>query len=224
MVPMARSTGLAFLVLGTMACPVLGCGQGGDPANPTDAEVTSPGETGAVDRADPLDDVPPFDLTEGPDFRRGEDSAAALDGTGDPGAAEAWDIPGLPDIAGDPASGDPDATADIPGTDAMTGDEASGGGPALVGRPCTSAESCPPGGSGTTDCRLDWPDGYCAVTGCADHGHDCPGDAVQSKCVLAPTSMCLALCDAVTDCRSGYACVAKPDAAGHGTASVCFPE
>jgi hypothetical protein len=80
-------------------------------------------------------------------------------------------------------------------------------------------------------CLTDWPGGYCAVDGCEQHGHDCPNDPglggtakIGGKCVIAPTNTCLALCASSADCREGYSCVPKPDAAGHGTADVCFPD
>lgn len=99
-----------------------------------------------------------------------------------------------------------------------------------VGAPCTLASECPIGGSGSAACLTEWPGGYCAVRDCTPHGHDCPGDPGQGstattggKCVLAPTAICLALCAADTDCRPGYACQARDDAAGHGSANVCAP-
>jgi hypothetical protein len=103
-------------------------------------------------------------------------------------------------------------------------------GPAVSGGACTESTVCPSGGSGTATCRLDWPSGYCLVEDCAEHGHDCPGDpglggpTGESKCVLAPQAVCLALCETNVDCRPGYACSARSDAAGHGTAQVCVPE
>lgn len=106
---------------------------------------------------------------------------------------------------------------------------ATGGG--AVGSACSSASDCPAGGSGSPVCRTDWPSGYCAVADCSDHGHDCPNDpglgstaTTGGKCVLAPTAMCLALCASDADCRDGYECVPKSDAAGHATADVCFPK
>ncbi len=104
----------------------------------------------------------------------------------------------------------------------------SGGG-LTVGDACSTETSCPVGGSGAAACLAEWPGGYCAVRGCSVHGHDCPGDPGQglsgtgSKCVLAPESMCLKLCTQDSDCRDAYACIARPDAAGHGTAQVCVP-
>ncbi|GMV17526.1 MAG: hypothetical protein IPM35_01625 [Myxococcales bacterium] len=105
------------------------------------------------------------------------------------------------------------------------------GGPAQVGDPCSSATECPAGGSGTPVCVAEWPGGYCAVEGCADHGHDCPNDpglggtaTTGGKCVLAPEATCLALCAGNADCRDGYECVGKPDAAGHTSTNVCFPK
>lgn len=108
----------------------------------------------------------------------------------------------------------------------------SGGGTAgdKVGIPCASASECPAGGSGETVCLTDWPGGYCAVKGCEQHGHDCPNDpglgstsTVGGKCVLAPEETCLALCATKADCRDGYDCLPKGDAAGHGSANVCVP-
>ncbi len=100
-----------------------------------------------------------------------------------------------------------------------------------IGDPCTSVDACPAGGSGSPVCLSDWPGGYCAVDGCEQHGHDCPNDPglggtakIGGKCVIAPTNKCLALCASNADCREGYSCVPKPDAAGHGTADVCFPD
>jgi len=120
------------------------------------------------------------------------------------------------------------------------GGTGSGGGGAVdagtpagpqVGDACASRDLCPSGGSGSTVCRADWPGGYCAVDGCSQHGHDCPSDpglggtaTVGSKCVLAPTAFCLSLCGSDADCRAGYACVDKSDAAGHGSAKVCVPQ
>lgn len=100
-----------------------------------------------------------------------------------------------------------------------------------VGDACDSGTPCPAGGSGAPMCLTDWPGGYCAVDGCAPHGHDCPNDAglggtatAGSKCVLAPTETCLALCAGDADCREEYACVDKEDAASHGPVKVCFPK
>lgn len=97
-----------------------------------------------------------------------------------------------------------------------------------VGDACTTAAECPAGGSGTPICLSEMPGGTCAVAGCADHGHDCPGDSgdggtVGAKCVKAPENTCLLLCTKDADCRAGYGCLEKLDAAGHGTARVCFP-
>lgn len=110
----------------------------------------------------------------------------------------------------------------------MGGAEAGAG---KVGDPCTGPAQCPGGGSGTTVCVSAWPEGYCAVSDCTQHGHDCPNDpglggtaTTGGKCVLAPTATCLALCASDVDCRDGYECVPKPDAAGHATANVCFPK
>jgi hypothetical protein len=117
------------------------------------------------------------------------------------------------------STSDGDAAGDVPA------------GPPKVGSACTSDSTCPAGGSGKPVCLLAWPDGYCAIEGCAQHGHDCPQDPGQggtattgSKCVLAPTARCLALCSTTADCRDGYVCQAEPDAAGHGSAKVCVPK
>ncbi len=131
----------------------------------------------------------------------------------------------------DPSADRDTARAQDPSASEATGDatpETTSGMPA-IGSPCTAETDCPAGGSGTPKCRTDWPGGYCLVTGCAAHGHDCPGDAglggtQGSKCVKTPELMCLALCDSVADCREGYDCVPKPDAAGHGSVNVCYPK
>lgn len=114
--------------------------------------------------------------------------------------------------------------------DAGTHDAGADGGPA-VGSSCTSSDECPSGGSGSPACLTDWPGGYCVVDECTQHGHDCPNDPGQgstastgSKCVVAPTARCLALCAGKLDCRAGYACLPKQDSSGHGTANVCVPE
>jgi hypothetical protein len=108
---------------------------------------------------------------------------------------------------------------------------ASGDGPKIkVGDVCDAATACPAGGSGKPICRSAWPGGYCLVEGCQDHGHDCPGDPGlngtfgDSKCVLAPTATCLKMCKSSADCRQGYSCEQKSDAAGHGSANVCVPK
>jgi hypothetical protein len=104
-----------------------------------------------------------------------------------------------------------------------------GDAPGAVGGACAADDECPAGGSGTPVCRADWPGGYCAVDACAAHGHDCPNDAGQAgasagaKCVLDPEPVCLALCDDDADCREGYACTARPDAAGDVEPRVCVP-
>lgn len=112
------------------------------------------------------------------------------------------------------------------------GGGASGGGTgtAKVGDPCTSASDCPGGGSGSPICKTEWPKGYCAVSSCSAHGHDCPNDpglggtaTTGGKCVLAEGATCLALCGSSAGCRDGYECVAKPDASGKGPVSVCVP-
>ena len=99
-----------------------------------------------------------------------------------------------------------------------------------VGDPCTAPDQCPAGGSGTPVCLTDWPGGYCAVSACEQHGHDCPNDpglggtaTTGSKCVLNPDATCLALCATKTDCRDGYDCAPLSDSAGHGSVDVCVP-
>ncbi len=115
------------------------------------------------------------------------------------------------------------------GADAGTTPDAGASG-SRVGDPCRSASDCPAGGSGATTCLISWPQGYCAVSGCAQHGHDCPNDpglgstsTVGGKCVNAPTATCLALCADSASCRAGYVCEQRDDAAGHGTSGVCVP-
>ncbi len=110
------------------------------------------------------------------------------------------------------------------------GSAATDAGQGKVGDPCSSAGQCPAGGSGAPVCLTDWPGGYCAVSSCEVHGHDCPNDpglggtaTTGGKCVLAPEATCLALCASSADCRDGYECLPKPDAAGHATANVCVP-
>lgn len=156
----------------------------------------------------------------------GAGSLVSACGDGD-GQAPGTDSPGV-DAASDTAE---DAT---PAQDSGVNDEGgqgneSGAG-AKVGDPCSSADSCPAGGSGSPACLTDWPGGYCAVADCEQHGHDCPDDpglgvvaTTGSQCVLAPAARCLALCGNDEDCRPEYVCAPKPDAAGHGTATVCVP-
>jgi hypothetical protein len=94
----------------------------------------------------------------------------------------------------------------------------------MIGDPCLDVSTCPAGGSGTVVCLGDtYSGGYCSVANCATHVHDCPGDAAVSKCVLAPAAICLRLCETDANCRPGYACLARADAAGHGSAKVCIP-
>jgi len=102
-----------------------------------------------------------------------------------------------------------------------------------VGDSCEAASECPKGGSGKVVClTTGYPEGYCAVSDCADHGHDCPSDPglggtpgpTSSKCVKSGAgNACLRLCAKKDDCRAGYSCVNRDDAAGHGQASVCLP-
>jgi hypothetical protein len=97
-------------------------------------------------------------------------------------------------------------------------------GASSVGDSCTEASTCPAASSGTAACLTSgYPGGYCAVQGCSAHGHDCPGEATVSKCVLAPDATCLRLCEADADCRPGYVCAAAADAASHEPISVCIP-
>lgn len=135
------------------------------------------------------------------------------------------------DSGNDEAGGSNAGGASSGGGAGTSGTGSAGAGTTEVGDPCASASQCPAGGSGTAVCVTDWRAGYCAVSACAAHGHDCPTDPglggtakTGSKCVLAPTAMCLALCASSADCRDEYECVAKPDAAGHATANVCFPK
>ena len=132
----------------------------------------------------------------------------------------------------DEGSGGAGGGASTGGGASSSGEGGSGGGgdSGQVGDVCTSAADCPAGGSGSPACLTDWPDGYCAVTGCEDHGHDCPGDpglggtaTTGGKCVLDPDPTCLALCASAADCREGYTCESRGDAAGHGEALVCVP-
>lgn len=124
-----------------------------------------------------------------------------------------------------------DAAAPVPatvgGSDAGPSDAgASTTGPRLlVGDPCSQDIECPAGGSGTATCITGaaYPGGYCAVEACATHGHDCPGNGVESQCVVGPTDRCLKLCASDPDCRDGYVCRPEPDSANHGTVSVCVP-
>lgn len=99
-----------------------------------------------------------------------------------------------------------------------------------IGDACVATTACPAGGSGTPVCLTDWPAGYCAVALCTVHAHDCPEDpglgntsSSGSQCVLAPEPTCLALCGSTADCRPGFICAPRADAAGHGTAQVCVP-
>lgn len=138
------------------------------------------------------------------------------------------DVPGSWDATAEETSLDSAQEAAIDSGDPAE-TSAESGGDKTVGGPCTPGDNCPAGGSGSPVC-LDWPGGYCAVGGCTTHGHDCPGDPGQggtstagSKCVLAPQSICLKLCVSTADCRAGYTCADKSDAAGHGSAKVCFP-
>lgn len=122
---------------------------------------------------------------------------------------------------------DHDATAD--GDDSTPADGAL---TVHVGDPCTAASECPAGGSGTVACDTSEPGGYCIVEGCAQHGHDCPDDPglggtggpTSSQCVTtASGTACLRICTSAADCRQGYTCAARSDAAGHGQVNVCVP-
>lgn len=94
-----------------------------------------------------------------------------------------------------------------------------------IGNSCVDASTCPAGGSGSVTCLGGaYQGGYCAVTDCAAHGHDCPGVGTTSECVLVPAATCLRLCQTDADCRAGYICLAEPDAAGHGSYQVCIPK
>lgn len=118
-------------------------------------------------------------------------------------------------------------TGDV-GTAPTTGGESPATPPGVpllpVGAPCSTDDQCQPGGSGAAVCLTDgYQGGYCAVADCAAHGHDCPGNGSSSQCVSTPANRCLKLCSLDVDCRSGYACQSLPDAAGHGSATVCLP-
>lgn len=141
-------------------------------------------------------------------------------------AGLSWaDGPGAPDDVRARA-GDLPPVSDLSAKDGVGGEAPAVANPPLssVGDPCVDESSCPSGGSGTPACLTGtYAGGYCAVVGCATHGHDCPGDGATAQCVLAPTATCLRLCRADSDCRVGYGCVDEADAAGHGTAKVCLP-
>lgn len=137
-------------------------------------------------------------------------------------------------VAQSPAKGT-DGSAGTSGTATNlvgTKDIAAVNGQAKLGDACLSADECPAGGSGTPACLSNWPSGgYCVVEACTDHGHDCPGDpgnttesTTGAKCVLDPEPRCLALCATTADCRSGYVCSPRSDAAGHASVNVCVPE
>lgn len=170
---------------------------------------------------DEADDVAPD--AGGDAHEHGDAGSDHLDGGGpiDAGPSDAG-----PSDAGPSDAGPIDAGP----IDAGTAEPADAGAPLRVGSACTASSACPAGAAGRATCVTSWPDGYCVVDGCSSHGHDCPDDPGQdasvtsgSKCVKAPTARCLALCVSEADCRTGYACVAKTDAAGHGSAKVCFP-
>lgn len=103
-----------------------------------------------------------------------------------------------------------------------------------VGAACASPTSCPAGGSGRVVCLTSgYPGGYCSVSGCSGHGHDCPSDpglngtpgGDASKCVsLSGKLQCMRLCRDPADCgRTGYTCGLAQDGAGHGSVKVCLP-
>ncbi|MBI5490038.1 MAG: hypothetical protein HY905_22080 [Deltaproteobacteria bacterium] len=219
-----------------LAGPVLlamtgwGCGDGADAADADAWSGDQVAESDGPDGGDATVDVDVAADEAGPD-------ASADDGLGDDGEAE---DPG-PDGAADEGADVPpeDVASDAPvveAADVVVEDVAADGpadeaaGAARVGDSCISAASCPEGGSGTAVCLTEWPGGYCAVDACAEHGHDCPDDpglggtaTTGGKCVLNPTTFCLALCGSDGDCRPGYVCAPRPDAAAHGTADVCVP-
>lgn len=130
----------------------------------------------------------------------------------------------------DAAAAMPDGAVAMPDGAPATPDAPPAGGP-KVGDPCTTADDCPAGGTGTTVCLTDgFPGGYCAVMDCGDHSHDCPDDPGQTttttegaKCVKTPANFCAQLCASNADCREGYACLPQGDTAGHGTVDVCWP-
>jgi hypothetical protein len=87
-----------------------------------------------------------------------------------------------------------------------------------LGGPCRDVSECP--ASPRAACVLFWPDGYCAELACTLGS--CPGGA---RCVsgfdlpdVAIDSLCLAVCDASSDCREGYRCteIGQPE-------KVCAP-
>lgn len=85
------------------------------------------------------------------------------------------------------------------------------------GMPCERDGQCAGGA-----CITDWPEGYCTTVGCADRT-DCArggGDAIDNRCFVSnnPT-FCVRMCQAPTDCRSGYVC--QPAGQGLG---ICFPD
>jgi hypothetical protein len=161
----------------------------------------------------------------------GDGHAAHVDGTG---ASYREDGVDQAETAGGPSEDAAPDQEDGAGSNALQGDatgpDAGGPRPApAVGAPCTADEACPAGGSGQPVCVQQWPGGYCAVEGCLPHGHDCPGDAgrdgaLGSKCVEDDGLRCLALCGGDSECREGYECVTKQDAAGHGGVGVCVPK
>lgn len=122
------------------------------------------------------------------------------------------------------------ADGSVDAADGAVPDDASG---PLVGDPCKAVDVCPQaGGSGTAVCWTSFPGGYCAVADCKPHGHDCPNDPGQggtakttsSTCVKYGTgTACLRNCIVDGDCRPGYTCVSRDDAAGHGAVKVCLP-
>lgn len=209
---------LVIVVLLFAACSSGGGGTNTETKPPSDAGTETGGGSDAwvVDaEADPV--VPGSDEGAG-EVPDGVEVSGDLGGTAQP------DQP-AEDIVGSDDAPQADAAADGSAVDAVPDTSA----PPAIGSPCTAETACPAGGSGTPACQTDWPGGYCLVVACAAHGHDCPGDAglggtQGSKCVKAPDPTCLALCDSAADCREGYDCVPKPDAAGHGSVAVCYPK
>lgn len=136
------------------------------------------------------------------------------------------------DIASAPTT-DADTSSDGRASDGSADGAFSDASAPSVGSPCTAANECPAGGSGTPVCfQSGYPGGYCAVQSCAPHGHDCPNDpgsatsfvAGSSKCVqLSSGTACVALCQSNADCRTGYTCTSLADAAGHGQVLACTP-
>lgn len=103
-----------------------------------------------------------------------------------------------------------------------------GSGQSAIGHPCLSVNDCPTGDfcvpAALNGQSTGWPGGYCLAP-CGGGQNSCRGCPAGSACVVAGAegqSYCLQGCAAQSDCRSGYACAAKPDSA-HGSQAVCVP-